>query len=298
MPKIRSRLVAGGLCLLLALPLAAAAAPEASPLTLEQIMADPDWIGNPPEDPYWSDDGRSVYYEREREGIGKQRKDLYRVDLGDAGRPALGRARPARPGRTRRGSATASGRARSTWSTATSSEGPQDRRRAPGHPHGRGGERAALPGRRPARLVPPRRPTSSSTTSSPGLLSQPADAAARQGPGREGARRFLQEQQTRLFDVIRQKQDQEKREREEDRALGEADPSRAAAPLVPGQGGQDREHLPLPLRRLAGGGHRAEAGRGRVQAVEDAAVRHRERQRRDPGRAPQGRRARSRSPTR
>src|SRR4051794_23446751 len=84
MPKFRRRFAAaGGLCLLLALsPISARAAEhEASPLTLEQIMADPDWIGNAPEDPYWSDDGRSVYYEREREGVGKQRKDLYRIDL-------------------------------------------------------------------------------------------------------------------------------------------------------------------------------------------------------------------------
>src|SRR3954451_2152363 len=88
MPKIRRRF-AGGLCLLLALPLGAAA-PEASPLTLEQIMADPDWIGNVPEDPYWSDDGKSVYYEREREGVGPQRKDLYRVDLSEGGAGGAG----------------------------------------------------------------------------------------------------------------------------------------------------------------------------------------------------------------
>src|SRR6478672_10471807 len=84
MPKIRRRFAAGGICLLLALPLLsadAAAAPEPSPLTLEQIMADPDWIGNPPEDPYWADDGRSIYYERQREGIGEQKKDLFRVDV-------------------------------------------------------------------------------------------------------------------------------------------------------------------------------------------------------------------------
>src|ERR1700712_2563457 len=85
----RHRFVAGTLCLLLALP--AAAAPPAGP-TLEQIMADPDWIGNPPEDPYWSDDGKSVYYEREREGVGQQRKHLYRVDLRSGGSDAAATA--------------------------------------------------------------------------------------------------------------------------------------------------------------------------------------------------------------
>src|SRR4051812_49942944 len=83
----RSRWIAGGLCLLLAMPATAATAAGAAPpiaaasqLTLEQIMADPDWIGNPPENPYWSDHGRSIYYERGREGAGKQRKDLYLVE--------------------------------------------------------------------------------------------------------------------------------------------------------------------------------------------------------------------------
>ncbi|HEY4561779.1 MAG TPA: S9 family peptidase, partial [Thermoanaerobaculia bacterium] len=96
MPRIHCRLAAGGLCLLLALsplsPLsprpARAAEPAAAELTLEQAMADQDWIGNPPENPYWSDDGRSIYYQREREGIGPQRKDLYRVDLA-TGKAAL-----------------------------------------------------------------------------------------------------------------------------------------------------------------------------------------------------------------
>lgn len=33
-------------------------------LTIEQIMADPDWIGSPPEQPYWSDDALSIYFEQ------------------------------------------------------------------------------------------------------------------------------------------------------------------------------------------------------------------------------------------
>src|SRR5512135_2363916 len=35
-------------------------------ITLERIMADPDWIGNSPEDPYWSDDGSAVYFFKKR----------------------------------------------------------------------------------------------------------------------------------------------------------------------------------------------------------------------------------------
>ena len=50
-------------------------------LTLEQIMADPDWIGPPVTEPYWSADGRAVYYSLKRKG--SPLKDLHRLDLGD-----------------------------------------------------------------------------------------------------------------------------------------------------------------------------------------------------------------------
>lgn len=35
-------------------------------LSLKQIMQDPDWIGNPPVNAYWSLDGNTVYFERKR----------------------------------------------------------------------------------------------------------------------------------------------------------------------------------------------------------------------------------------
>ena len=63
----------------------AAAQPAATPaprvaaeLTVDQIMAK-DWIGTFPENPYWADDGRSVYYTKRRPG--GDLKDLRRVDL-------------------------------------------------------------------------------------------------------------------------------------------------------------------------------------------------------------------------
>ncbi|WHZ20034.1 MAG: Dipeptidyl peptidase IV [Rhodanobacteraceae bacterium] len=59
-------------------PAAAAATPQK--LTLEQIMADPDWIGPPVEDEYWGVDGRSVYFKLKRKG--SSIRDLYRVDAG------------------------------------------------------------------------------------------------------------------------------------------------------------------------------------------------------------------------
>jgi hypothetical protein len=54
------------------------AAPANTPLDLETIMANPDWIGQPVEMPYWSVDGRSLYYSLKRDGSPVH--DLYRVD--------------------------------------------------------------------------------------------------------------------------------------------------------------------------------------------------------------------------
>ena len=45
-----------------------AAANATGPLTLQQVMADPDWIGPPVEDAWWAWDGRSVQYQLKRAG--------------------------------------------------------------------------------------------------------------------------------------------------------------------------------------------------------------------------------------
>jgi len=66
------------LAALLCLPVAPSRA-AGEEVTLQRIMADPDWIGNAPEDPYWADDGRSVYYELERQG--SDVRDLWRLAL-------------------------------------------------------------------------------------------------------------------------------------------------------------------------------------------------------------------------
>lgn len=48
-------------------------------ITLEQIMADPEWIQRPATGAYWSDDGSGVYFTRRR--AGSELRDLFRVDL-------------------------------------------------------------------------------------------------------------------------------------------------------------------------------------------------------------------------
>ncbi|HEX3914500.1 MAG TPA: prolyl oligopeptidase family serine peptidase [Steroidobacteraceae bacterium] len=57
---------------------AAATATAPAGLSLEKIMADPDWIGPPVQNAYWSADGRSVYYSLKR--IGSPIVDLHRID--------------------------------------------------------------------------------------------------------------------------------------------------------------------------------------------------------------------------
>jgi dipeptidyl aminopeptidase/acylaminoacyl peptidase len=56
------------------------AARAAAPLTLERIMADPDWIGPSVERPFWSLDGGTVIYSLKR--AGSPVRDLWRVPAG------------------------------------------------------------------------------------------------------------------------------------------------------------------------------------------------------------------------
>jgi dipeptidyl aminopeptidase/acylaminoacyl peptidase len=56
----------------------AAANTPAQGLSLEKIMADPDWIGPAVRDAYWSADGRTVYYSLKR--AGSPISDLHRID--------------------------------------------------------------------------------------------------------------------------------------------------------------------------------------------------------------------------
>jgi hypothetical protein len=90
------RLLLAGLAALTVLPAAAVTPPASGPLDLETIMANPDWMGQAVEMPYWSVDGRSIYYSLKRDGSPVQ--DLYRVD------PASGKhqARSRRDGAGRR----------------------------------------------------------------------------------------------------------------------------------------------------------------------------------------------------
>src|SRR5262249_2184976 len=86
--KPMQRLLAGAIALTV---FASAASAQQAPLTLERIMADPDWIAGQIEvpepfsdrggTPYFGVDGRSAYYRIKR--AGSPVRDLHRIDLGD-----------------------------------------------------------------------------------------------------------------------------------------------------------------------------------------------------------------------
>jgi len=71
------RVILAAVCIAGSATLSAADAPQMT-LSLEKIMADPDWIGPPVRDSYWSAGGRDVYYSLKR--IGSPIVDLHRID--------------------------------------------------------------------------------------------------------------------------------------------------------------------------------------------------------------------------
>ena len=51
-------------------------------ITLERIMADPDWLGRAPESWYWGDDSNTVYYQQKQ--LGNPLRDLFAKSLNDS----------------------------------------------------------------------------------------------------------------------------------------------------------------------------------------------------------------------
>lgn len=230
-PRARRR-AAAVLAASLALPLQAPLRAEAPPLTLEQVMADPDWIGNPPVGPYWSDDGKAIYYERKRDG--EDRRDLFRLD------PATGKA--VRVEEAEKGGADApggdlrsdrkakvyaregdvyfkdlaTGKVRQLTRTAAREEDP----------------RFLADGRRVSFRVEDDVFVFDLAT---GLLYQPAELKLAKNPEDEDDPTFLTDQQKRLFEVIQEKRRREKLARDEDRAARAADPTRAPLPFYLGE---------------------------------------------------------------
>ena len=204
---------------------AAAAAPDE--LTLEQIMADPDWIGNPPEAPYWAGDGRAVYFERKRQG--SPLRDLYRLRL-DEREPRLvpdaERGAAGAPGGAvshdrrwmtyaRDGDVflenVATGAVRQLTRTAEVKTEPRFMA---------GDDRVSFRAGETVFVYDLRS----------GAVSQPADLRLAKDPAEQDPADFLKREQLRLFSTLREDRDHKQAERERDEAARRADPTRTPIP--------------------------------------------------------------------
>ncbi|GAA0820260.1 prolyl oligopeptidase family serine peptidase [Colwellia sp. D2M02] len=60
-------------------PAAAVASNSTNVITLEQIMADPDWFGRAPESWYWGDDSETIFYKQKQ--LGNPLRDLFATSI-------------------------------------------------------------------------------------------------------------------------------------------------------------------------------------------------------------------------
>jgi dipeptidyl aminopeptidase/acylaminoacyl peptidase len=228
------------LALCLALGPLAASAPAQAPgstegqeteLTLERIMADPDWLGRAPEDAYWADDAGSVYFEQKREG--EELRDLYQLELGGTVRKVEDAERGAIsvPGgdwsrdRTRKVYARAgdvylrdlaTGEVRQLTRTAAAESDPVFM-----------ADESRIAFRRGDALFVRDLAT--------GFETQPAELRAEKDPAEaeseeEAEEDYLARQQEDLFQIVRKSEANERARRERDRAEQAADPARAPLP--------------------------------------------------------------------
>ncbi len=240
-------------------PPARPAAPAAA-VTLELIMQDKDWIGCPPESPYWADDGRSIYYFQKRRG--EDRRDLIQVglngrdprtipdsELGAADQPRGDRSLDnrwkvyAREGDLFLKDLTA-GTLRQLTRTAEAEVAPRFMI-APGAPSpGAGG---APDGSPPPSIWYRRAGTILIRQLDTGLEYQPADIILGKDPAEEKDKDdYLRLQQERLFEHVRQAKEKAKAARQRTVDERAADPARVPPPFYLGDDREVRESLLSP----------------------------------------------------
>jgi dipeptidyl aminopeptidase/acylaminoacyl peptidase len=226
------RAVATALLTVLALPaLPAPARAAGAELTLQQIMANADWIGNPPQNPYWADDGKSLYFERKRQG--SELRDLYHLSLSGG--------TPERVAPEKKSAVDAPGGELSTDRTLKVYE--------------RAGDlfvkdlksgtirqltRTAAAESSPRFLWKSRRVSYQVDNTwfvydlDSGLVSQVADLKLAKDPADKKPEGFLEEQQLRLMDVLKEKKAKADAKRESEQADQKADPARPPLPFYLG----------------------------------------------------------------
>jgi dipeptidyl aminopeptidase/acylaminoacyl peptidase len=201
-------------------------------VTLEKIMAHPDWLGRAPENFYWADDSGGFYHERKVEG--SEARELFEASLAgevmrtvaDADRGTVdvagGALSPDRSLKTysRDGDVfvkdLANGTIRQLTRTAAAETDPFFT-----------ADGTAVVFRRDDRFLARRL--------ADGLESLAADVRLEDDPQAEDEDpAFLAAQQERLFDVVRQRKQEHEAELERERARQAADPTRAPLPFYLG----------------------------------------------------------------
>ncbi|MFG0256953.1 MAG: prolyl oligopeptidase family serine peptidase [Phycisphaerales bacterium JB043] len=191
-------------------------------VTLEQIMQHPDWIGNGPRQAFWSDDGSSLYYWKKR--VGSEISDLYRLSLDGQSEmvEASDHAQAGASGgdwssdRTRRVFAREGDLYLRDLSTGTLRQLTRTSARE-SSPFFLRGEFAIAFTRGDDVLV--RDLTS-------GLEYQPFDVRAQDDPAKKKDEKYIQEQQDRLFEIVRLREQRQRERREHTDATRTDDPSR------------------------------------------------------------------------
>ncbi len=206
-------------------------APPKDEITLERIMADPDWIGNAPEDPYWSDDGSAVYFFRKR--VGSEHRDLYRV-------PISGGA-PTQVADADLGTVDRPGRYSHDWTKKVWARAGdvyvKDLRSGKVRQLTRSAEEESgaffLAGDREVAYL--RDKAYFAYDLETGLERQVADLRLMKDPDAAEDETFLTEEGPRLYRFLREKKEREKAERERARAEQQADPTRPPLPFYLGE---------------------------------------------------------------
>jgi dipeptidyl aminopeptidase/acylaminoacyl peptidase len=214
---------------LLAFPAVAPAQPDE--VTLELIMSDPDWMGNAPQFVYWADDSGSVFFLRKREG--SQIRDLYEASLDGQVRLVPDAERPAADVRGGDWSGDRSMKVYEREGDIYLKDMATGAIRQLTRTNGRESNPMFLIG--DGRIAYSRDREMYIRDLETGLEFQPADIRFEQDPDEkreadEKKEGYLEDQQERLFEIIRERDEREEEERAREDELREADPMRAPEP--------------------------------------------------------------------
>lgn len=273
LPMIRRLPVASTAALLAALvaALPGAFAPDARAdrsatpdgLTLERIMADPEWMGASPESFHFSDDGARVYFEQRRKGE-RVLRDLSAIDLAtgaiapvpDAQRSTIDSADGAFDGPRARKAFVRNG---DLWMKSMG----DGRVRQLTRTHEQESDALWLTD---GRIAFRRGDDWFAYDLGTGLVATLVDVElARDPTAPSGGFDYLKDQQLRLFETLKRTKEDEDKRRARDRELAKADPARAPLPAYLGAGHAVQGHALSPAATwlaLAVQPKDADAGKG------------------------------------